>query len=54
MLGFDCKSFDKVLKKFALTYSGHTPFNASGMIVELNTPRGNRERFSLRIALGLC
>ncbi len=34
MLGFDCKSFDKVLKKFAPMFSGHTPFDKSGMIVE--------------------
>jgi hypothetical protein len=24
MLGFDCKSFDNILKKFALMFSGHT------------------------------
>jgi hypothetical protein len=34
MLGFDCKSFDKVLKKFAPMFSEHTPFDESGMIVE--------------------
>jgi hypothetical protein len=34
MMGFDFKSFDKVLKKFAPMFSGHTPFDESGMIVE--------------------
>jgi hypothetical protein len=34
MLGFDCESFDKVLKKFSPIFSRHTPFNKSGMIVE--------------------
>jgi hypothetical protein len=34
MLGFDCKSFDKKLKIFSPMFSGHTPFEESGMIVE--------------------
>jgi hypothetical protein len=54
MLGFNCNSFDKVLKKFAPMYSGHKPFDESGMIAEFEYTRGQRERFSLRIALGLC
>jgi len=32
MMGFDCESFDRILEKFGLMFSGHTPFNASGMI----------------------
>jgi hypothetical protein len=53
MLGFDCKSVDKVLKKVAPMFSGHTPFNKSGMIVEFEYVRGRRRVVQPeRIALG--
>jgi hypothetical protein len=42
MLGFDCKSFDKVLKKIAPMFSGHTPFDESRMIVEFEYVGGRR------------
>ncbi len=42
MLGFDCKSFDKILKKFAPMFSEHTPFDKSGMIVEFEYVQGQR------------
>jgi hypothetical protein len=35
MMGFDCKSFRKILEKFAPMFSPHTPFDKSGMIVEI-------------------
>jgi hypothetical protein len=39
MLGFDCKCFDKVVKTM---FSGHTPFDESGMIVEFEYIQGRR------------
>ncbi len=42
MLGFDWKYFDKVLEKFAPMFSGHTPFDKSGMIVEFEYIQGQR------------
>ncbi len=42
MMGFTCKSFDKVLEKFSPMFSGHTPFNKSGMIVEFEYVQGRR------------
>ena len=54
MMGFDCESFDRVLDKFAPMFLGHTPFDKSGMIVEFEYIRSERENFSPRIALGLC
>jgi hypothetical protein len=54
MLGFDCKSFDEVLEKFGPMFSGHTPFNASGMIVEFEYTQGQRRVVQSEIALGLC
>ncbi len=52
-LGFDCKSLDKVLKKFAPMFSGHTPFNASGMIVEFEHTQGQRRVVQPKDCLGL-
>ncbi len=42
MMGFDCKSFDKFLDKFSPMFSGHTPFDESGMIVQLKYVRGQK------------
>ncbi len=53
MLGFDCESFDKVLKKFAPMFSGHTPFNKSGMIVEFEYVQGRRRVVQPEDCLGL-
>jgi hypothetical protein len=53
MLGFDCKSFDKVLKKFAPMYSGHTPFNESGMIIEFEYTWGRKREVQPEDCLGL-
>ncbi len=53
MLGFDCESFDKVLKKFASMFSGHTPFDESGMIVEFEYIQGRRRVVQPEDCLGL-
>ena len=36
MLGFDAESFDRILEKFGPMFSGHTPFDLCGMIVEFD------------------
>ncbi len=53
MLGFNCKSFDKVLEKFAPMFSGHIPFNESGIIVEFENVRGRRRVVQPEDCLGL-
>jgi hypothetical protein len=53
MLGFDCKSFDKVLEKFAPMFLGHTPFDESGMIVEFEYTQGQRRVVQREDCLGL-
>ena len=42
MMGFDCESFDRILEKFAPMFSGHTPFDASGMIVAFEYVSGRK------------
>ena len=49
MMGFDCESFDKILDKFAPMFSGHTPFDKSGMIVEFDCIGGKRQKSSWQI-----
>ncbi len=53
MLWFDCKSFDKVLKKFAPMFSGHTPFNESEMIIEFEYIQGRSRVVQPKDCLGL-
>ncbi len=53
MMGFDCESFDKVLKKIAPMFSGHTPFDESGMIVEFEYVQGRRRVVQPEDCLGL-
>jgi hypothetical protein len=53
MTGFDCESFDKILEKFSPMFSGHTPFDASGMIVEFEYVRGQKRVVQLADCLGL-
>ncbi len=53
MVGFDCESFSKILEKFALMFSGHTPFNKSGMIVEFEYNWGQKREVQLKDCLGL-
>jgi hypothetical protein len=40
MMGFDCLPFDRILDKFGPMFSGHTPFDESGMIVEFKYTPG--------------
>ena len=42
MMGFDAKSFDRILEKFGPMFSGHTPFDPCGMIVEFEYIRGQK------------
>jgi hypothetical protein len=53
MFVFDCKSFDKVLKKLAPMFSGHTPFDKSGMIDEFEYIQGRRRVVQPKDCLGL-
>jgi hypothetical protein len=52
-MGFDCESFDKILDKFAPMFSGHTPFDKSGMIVEFEYTRGRKREVQPADCLGL-
>ncbi len=54
MLGFDCNSFDQVLKKFVSPmFSGHTSYVESGMIVELVKTCGQKREVQPEDCLGL-
>ena len=47
MMGFDCETFNKILKKFDPMFSSHTPFDKSGMIVEFEYTRGQKREVQL-------
>ena len=53
MMGFDCESFDKILDKFAPIFSGHTPFDKSGFIVEFEYISGRKREVQPADCLGL-
>jgi hypothetical protein len=53
MMGFDCDSFNKFLEKFSPMFSGHTPFDESGMIVEFEYVRGQKRVVQPADCLGL-
>jgi hypothetical protein len=53
MIGFVCKSFDKILEKFGLMFSSHTPFNESGMIVPFKYICGRKREVQPADYLGL-
>ena len=53
MMGFDCESFDKILDKFAPMFSGHTPFDESGMIDEFEYTWGRKREVQPADCLGL-
>ncbi len=53
MMGFDCKSFSKILQKFAPMFSGHTPFNKSGIIIEFEYTHGRKREVQPKDCLGL-
>ena len=53
MTGFDCESFDRILEKFGPMFSGHTPFDASGMIVAFEYVSGRKREVQPADCLGL-
>ena len=53
MMGFDCKSFSRILEKFGPIFSTHTPFDKSGMIVEFEHIRGRQRVVQPKDCLGL-
>jgi hypothetical protein len=53
MMGFDCESFDRILEKFGPMFSGHTPFDASGMIVAFEYVSGRKREVQPADCLGL-
>jgi hypothetical protein len=52
MVGFNCKSFDKILKNFGPIFSSHTPFDESGFIVPFKYVRGQKRNVQLEDCLG--
>jgi hypothetical protein len=53
MTGFDFESFEKILERFAPMFSGHTPFNSSGMIDEFEYTTGQKREVKPADCLGL-
>ena len=53
MMGFDAMSFDRILEKFGPMYSGYTPFDLSGMIVEFVYTSGRKREVQPEDCLGL-
>ena len=53
MMGFDCESFDRLLDKFGPMFSGHTPFDTSGMIVAFEYVSGRKREVQAADCLGL-
>ncbi len=52
-MGFDCKSFDKILENFGPMFSHHTPFNESGFIVLFEYIMGRKKNVQPKDCLGL-
>ncbi len=52
MMGFDCKSFDKILENFCPMFSSHMPFNESGFIVPFEYVTGQKRNFNQKIVWG--
>ena len=52
-MGFDCKSFNTILEKFGPMFSGRTPFDQSGMIVEFEYVSGRKRKVQPADCLGL-
>ncbi len=53
MMGFNCESFDRILEKFGPIFSEHTPFDASGMIVDFVYVQGWKRVVQPADCLGL-
>ncbi len=52
-MGFDADFFDRLLLKFGPKFSGHTPFDESGMIVEFEYTTGRKREVQPEDSLGL-
>ncbi len=52
-MGFDANSFDRLLVKFGPMFSGHMPFDESGMIVEFEYTTGKKRETQPENCLGL-
>jgi hypothetical protein len=52
-MGFDCESFNKILKKIGPMFSSHTPFDESGFIVPFKYVRGQKRNVKPEDCLGL-
>ena len=52
-MGFDAESFDRILEKFGPMFSGHTPFDPCGMIVEFEYICGRKREVHSEDCLGL-
>ncbi len=53
MMGFDCEPCENILDKFAPLFSGHTPFDKSGMIVDFEYITGRKREVQRADCLGL-
>jgi hypothetical protein len=53
MMGFDADSFNRFLLKFGPMFSGHMPFDESGMIVEFEYTTGRKREVQPEDCLGL-
>jgi hypothetical protein len=53
MMGFDCKSFEKIFERFPPIFSWHTPFDSSGMIVEFEYTMGQKREVKPADCLGM-
>ncbi len=53
MMGFNCESFDKIVKKNGPMFSSHTPFNESGFIVPFEYVSGWKRNVQPEDCLGL-
>ncbi len=52
-MGFDCKSFDKMLEYFGPMFSSHTPFDESSFIIPFEYVRGWKRNVQPEDCLGL-
>jgi hypothetical protein len=53
IMGFDCKFFDKILKKVGPMFSSHMPFNESGFIIPFEYVSGHKRNVLPEDCLGL-
>jgi hypothetical protein len=53
MIWFNANFFDRLLLKFGPMFSGHTPFNESGIIVEFKYTTGRKREVQPEDCLGL-